>query len=327
MQIPLSPEYEVWCIADALRHFAPSTPLHQFGRKQVRSIRRPLAYLKRFDEGTFQAIASFHIDDTKQIEIRVKASGELVILTHQGEIDAYHEPDWACLSHLLEAEGRPLQSQDQLLLRSHLRRQWAVTKEAACGARQLSALLGCWRKRGPHYIKACIVGALFKLAQPDAFRLLRAAGSRSMRVYNWLCVPPPMQAIRYAALLVEPAFVAHALCNPGVMTQRLLCAVDAREPLRSLIVETFDVDKSQVRFLNVVVGSREVNTGEFEVLVRQVATLAPQLRPTAYNGAIELARIYQHRLAYPLTFLFPEPVKQALGPVTAMQHFDAAART
>ena len=327
MQTSLSQQCEVWCIADALRHFALSTPLHQCERKQVRSIRRPLAYLKRFDEGTFQAIASFHVDDTKQIEIGVKASGEFVILTHQGEIDAYQEPDWACLGHLLDAEGRPLQSQDQHLLRSHLRRQWAVAKEAASSARQLSALLGYWRKRGPHYIEACIVAALFKLAQPDAFRLLRAAGSRSVGVYSWLCVPPPLQAIRYAALLVEPAFVAHALCNSGVTTQRLLCAVDDQEPLRSIIVDAFDVDKSQVRFLNAVVGSREVCTEEFEVLIRQVATLAPQVRPATYNGAIELARIYQHRLAYPLTFLFPEPIKQALGPATNMQHFDAAART
>jgi hypothetical protein len=327
MQTSLSPECEVWCIADALRHFAPSTPLHHFGKTQLRLIRRPLAYLKRFDEGTLQAIASFHIDDTKQIEIGIKASGEFVILTHEGEIDAYHEPDWASLGQLLVAEGRPLQSQDQLLLGSHLRRQWAVAKEAASSARQLSSLLGCWRKRGPHHIEACIVAALFKLAQPDAFRLLRAAGSRSVGVYNWLCVPPPLQAIRYTGLLIEPTFVAHALCNPGLTTQRLLCAVDDQEPLRSIILDAFDVDKSQVRFLNAVVGSREVSTGQFEILVRQVATLAPQLRPTAYNGAIELARIYQHRLAYPLTFLFAEPIKQALGPATVIQHLDTAART
>ena len=327
MHTPICARLEVWCIADALRHFAPSTPLHHFGKTQLRSIRRPLAYLCHFDEGMFQAIASFHIDDTKQIDVGVKASGEFVILTHRGEVDAYDEPDWAYLSASLEAEARPLLSLDQLLLSSHLRRQWAVTKEAACGARILSALLARWRKRGAHFIEACIVAALFKLAHPNALRLLRSAGSRSVGVYNWLCVPSPLQAIRHAALLVEPAFVAHALCNPSALTEHLLRAVDAQEPLRSIIVGAFDVAKAQVRFVNVVVGSRELSAGDFEALMRQVAPLAPQVRPVAYNGAVELARIYQHRLAYPLTFLFPERIKQALGPAAVQLHLEAAART
>ena len=108
--------------------------------------------------------------------------------------------------------------------------------ELASGTRRLSTLLTCWREQGVHFVEVGIVTALYNLAQPAAVRLLRSEGSRSGGVYNWLCVLPPLQATRHAALLVEPAFVANALCRRGAVTERLLKAVDARAPLRSIIM-------------------------------------------------------------------------------------------
>ncbi|OOG53199.1 hypothetical protein [Polaromonas sp. C04] len=189
-------------------------------------------------------------------------------------------------------QAGPLGSADQRLLRQHLDRQWARALQATHGAPRLKALLTRWQARGIHLAMAQILAAHAVYADPHAVHLLRSAGSRSIAVYNWLCATKIYRVTRCAALRLEPAWMAHAVCHRGACTDRLLEAIDLREPLRAMIRQGFGLSHGEIRYLNRVVGAREISAERFEILIRHVVPLPPQARPTTFNGVVALAEMY-----------------------------------
>ena len=317
----------VFTIAGAVNHFSPTSSLKHFGAKQWRSIHQPLVHLSSVGHGVFKTIASFPVSDVTEVNVGLKVSGEFLLLTRTGTVDAYQAPDWARLTHEMTQDAKPLCSADLQQLRQHLDRQWARAIEVAGSARRLKALLTCWQEQGVHYIRARLLAALGAHADTSTVNLVRSAGSRSAAVYNWLCVAEPLRTIRHTALKLEPALLTHAICHRSACTDQLLRAADQQAPLRAVIRQAFGLNHAEVRFLNRVIGAREVSVEVFETLMRHIASLPPEVRPSSFRGATALAMTHRRRMLDGLAFLFPERLCKALGPVTTLQHRQAAQKT
>ncbi|OOG51182.1 hypothetical protein [Polaromonas sp. C04] len=317
----------VWTLAGILSHFVAARSLQRAGAQQLGRIQRPLAWLQEFRHGAFRAISLFPVSDSEQVLVGVQWTGEFSILSGHNLRGTDPLPDWNLLEASLMERARPLGSADQRLLRQHLDRQWARALQAAHGAPRIKALLARWQAHGIHLAMTQILAAHGAYADPHAVHLLRSVGSRSIAVYNWLCATKILRSTRCAALRLEPTFVAHAVCHRGACTDRLLEAIDLREPLRAVIRQGFGLGHGEIRYLNRVVGAREVSAERFAILIRHIAPLPPQARPTTFNGVLALAAAYDQRMLDSLSFLFPAGLCRALGPVTTRVHRQAVHRT
>lgn len=317
----------VFTIAGAVHHFSPTSSLKHFGAQQWRSIQQPLVHLASAGHGAFKAMASFPVSDVTEVHVGLTVNGEFLLLTRTGPVDAYQAPDWARLAQEMTQEAKPLCSADLQQLHQHLDRQWARAIEVAGSARRLKALLTCWHEPGVHFIRARLLAALGAQADVGTVSLVRSAGSRSAAVYNWLCVAEPLRTMRHAALKLEPALLTHAISHRSACTDQLLRAADQQAPLRTVIRQVFGLNHGEVRYLNRVIGAREVSVEVFDTLMRHIASLPPEVRPGSFRGATALAMTHHRRMRDGLAFLFTERLCQALGPVTALQHRQAAQRT
>lgn len=318
----------VWTVAGILSHFVPARSLHRVGAQQLGCLQRPLARLQVFfRHGAFKAISAFPVRDDAQVVVGIQWTGEFLILSNHDRRDTDSLPAWNLLEASLMERARPLCNADQRLLRQHMVRQWARALQAAHGAPRLKALLARWQARGIHLATANIVAAHAAYADPHAVHLLRSVGSRSIAVYNWLCATKIHRATRCAALRLEPAWVAQAVSHRGACNDRLLEAVDRRDPLRAVIRQGFGLSHGEIRYLNRVVGAREVSAERFETVIRYIAPLPPQARPTTFNGTLALAATYNQRMLDSLSFLFTAGLCRALGPVTTRLHRQAVQRT
>ncbi|MDR3454607.1 MAG: hypothetical protein P4L96_17710 [Rhodoferax sp.] len=317
----------IWTLAGILSHFVPARSLHRAGAQRSGCLQRPLAWLQVFRHGAFKAISVFPVRDDAQVVVGIQWAGQFLILSGAGPVGTNELPDWNLLEASLMEQARPLGNADQRLLRQHLARQWARALQAAHGAPRLKSLLTRWQARGIHLAMAQILAAHGAYADSNAVHLLRSVGSRSIAVYNWLCATKILRSTRCAALRLEPAFVAHAVCHRGACTDRLLEAVDRREPLRIVIRQGFGLSHGEIRYLNRVVGAREVSAERFKILIRHVAPLPPQARPRTFNGVLALAAAYDQRMLDSLSFLFSAELCRALGPVTTRVHRQAVHRT